>query len=333
MLLPVGTEDFARVIDRKLDFVDKSLFIKAVFDDTATDVLVFTRPRRFGKTFNLSMLRYFLSAKVDDRVTQGLFDTLKISEYGDEYLQHQGQYPVISVTLKSIDASNFETAKSDIAKLLSKLYFEHQEALLSSARLTDEHKNCFLKILRSDANESELKSAIQDLTYYLYLHYQRKPWLLMDEYDTPIQRAYSKGYYNDMIDFMRGMFGCALKTNRYIEKAVITGILRVAKESLFSEVNNLKVYSLFNQQYSEYFGFTELEMDDVLKKAELTEKAEEIKEWYNGYQVGDTVIYNPWSIASCIQEKGVIKPYWVNTSSNQLIKDLLKKSYPLHFSG
>src|ERR1700722_16226346 len=227
MLLPVGAEDFKRVVEGGLNFVDKSLLIKDLFDDLATDKFVFTRPRRFGKTFNLSMLHYFLAKEIDGQPTQGLFNNLKIAAYGDRYMCHQGQYPVISVSFKDVQASDYEAAKADFAKLFSKLYFEYQENILSSAKLTEEHKNNFLKIVRKQADESDLKSALQDLTYYLYLHYGTRVWLLIDEYDTPIQTAYAKKYYNEMIVFMRGILGTALKTNRYLEKAVITGILRV----------------------------------------------------------------------------------------------------------
>ena len=162
--------------------------------------------------------------------------------------------------------------------------------------------------------------------HYLYLHYDIKPWLLIDEYDTPIHAAYTNGYYDEMMMFMRGLFGAALKNNPYLHKAVITGILRIAKESLFSGINNLEVYSLLRNEYSQYFGFTETEVDNILVHSDLSEKAGEIKAWYNGYQFGDTTIYNPWSIANCIKRKGKIEPYWINTSDNQLIKDLLKRS-------
>jgi len=325
MILPVGTEDFGRVIIRKLDFVDKSLFINTLFDDRGTDVAVFTRPRRFGKTLNLSMLHYFLAEKVNGEETRGLFDGLKIAEYGDEYMRHQGKYPVVSVTFKDIKASNYQSAFEDLSKLMSRLYHSHKD-LLESHQLTSDQKKIFKSIMSEKASKSSIKSSLLDLTHYIYLHYGVKPWLLIDEYDTPIQSGYMNGYYPEIIEIMRGMFGAALKTNDYIEKAVITGILRVAKESLFSGVNNLKIYSILNSKYSEHFGFTEVEVDEILKKSDLSIQSEAVKEWYNGYKVGDTVIYNPWSIVNCVDEKGNLKPYWVNTSDNQLIKDLLKRS-------
>jgi len=325
MILPVGIENFGRVIERKLDFVDKSLFIKTLLDDKGTDVAVFTRSRRFGKTLNLSMLHYFLAEKVNGEETQGLFDGLKIAECGDEYMRHQGKYPVVSVTFKDIKASNYQSVYKDLSMLLSRVYHSHKD-LLESPQLTSHQKNIFESIMAENAEESSVKSALLNLTHYIYIHSGKKPWLLIDEYDTPIQSGYMNGYYPEIIETMRSMFGAALKTNDYIEKAVITGILRVAKESLFSGVNNLEVYSLLRSEYGEHFGFTEVEVDEILKKADLSNKSEEIKEWYNGYKVGETVIYNPWSIVNYLKQKGEAKPYWVNTSDNQLIKDLLKKS-------
>lgn len=329
MILPVGTEDFGKLINKKLDFVDKTLFVKEILDDVGADVVVITRPRRFGKTLNLSMLNYFLAEKVNGQSTKGLFDNLSISRCGDEYLQHQAKYPVISVTFKDIKELTYDSAKLHLSKVLSVLYSEHIE-LLSSQKLTSQDKRDFERILEKNGTEIDIKSSLEDLTRYIYLHYRVKPWLLIDEYDTPIQAAYVNKYYNEMIELMRGVLSSSLKSNSYLEKAVITGILRVAKESLFSGVNNLKVYSILNPKYGEYFGFTETEVADLLKKSNFSDKSEDIKNWYNGYQIGNNVIYNPWSITNCISEKCILQPYWVNTSDNQLIKDLLKAS-PIEF--
>ncbi len=329
MILPVGTEDFGRVISRKLDFVDKSLFIKEIFDDKGTDVAVFTRPRRFGKTLNLSMLHYFLAEKVNGEETKELFKNLKIEKCGDEYMQHQGKYPVISITLKDIGEDSFEESYGKLLDLFVDIYDEHNY-LLNSQNVSAAQKRFIDKVLNRDMTQGQLKKALKMLTNCLFKHHGIKPWLLIDEYDTPIQAGYMNGYYKKIVGLMRGIFGAALKTNDYIEKAVITGILRVAKESLFSGVNNLEVYSLLRNEYGEHFGFTEIEVDEILNKAQLSDKSEEVKEWYNGYKVGETVIYNPWSIVNFLKQKGDAKPYWVNTSDNQLIKDLLKKS-PLTF--
>lgn len=329
MQLPIGYDNFREIIDNDLNFVDKSLFIKEVLDDKNTKAIVITRPRRFGKTLNLSLLHYFLASEVYGQPTEGLFEGLNITRCGDEYMRHQGKYPVIAITLKDIKESNHTSACQMFAKLMSRVYGEHRY-LLTSDKLADDQKRLFTLTLEGKADEAFLKTAFLDLTQFLYVHHDVKPWLLIDEYDTPIQAAYAEGYYDEMIKFMRGLLGSALKNNPYLNKAVITGILRIAKESLFSGVNNLEVYSLVRNEYSQYFGFTEAEVASILKASDLTDKADTIKRWYNGYQMGETIIYNPWSIANCIKRKGHTEPYWVNTSDNQLIKDLLKES-PLTF--
>jgi len=302
MRLPIGYDNFGSILEHKLSFIDKTLFIKDVIDDMDAQAIVITRPRRFGKTLQLSMLNYFFAARVYGRPTQGLFDQFKIAEYGQLYLQHQGQYPVIAVTFKDIKEVNYHDAQTSFAKLFSDMYLNHHE-LLTSPKLAEQHKQNFQNIVQKKANLIELRSALADLMHYLYLHYDVKPWLLIDEYDTPIHAAYVQGYYEDMIAFMRGLFGSALKNNPYLHKAVITGILRIAKESLFSGINNLKVYSILHTRYSEYFGFTEAEVNTILEESNLTAKSAAIKAWYNGYQFGSTTIYNPWSIANCIKKK------------------------------
>ncbi len=323
MPLSLGHDDFKELIDYRLDFVDKSLFIQEVLDDRGTKVAVITRPRRFGKTLNLSMLRYFLVAEAHGKSTQGLFDGLKIAALGEEYMQHQGRYPVIFVTFKEVKNNHFEAAYDLMKTLMSQVYREYQHELPNSPRLSPSDKENFLAVLERRADESAVRSALVDLCYYLYQHYQVKPWLLIDEYDTPIQAAYVHDYYDPMLNLMRGIFGAALKTNPYLERAVITGILRVAKESLFSGLNNLKVYTLTNSQYGQYFGFTEDEVENLLQQAGLQQQAPAIRDWYNGYKAGTYTVYNPWSIVKCIREQGELAPYWVNTSDNQLIKILL----------
>ncbi len=325
MKLPIGYDDFGEIIEKGLNYVDKTLFIKEILDDINTKAIVITRPRRFGKTFNLSILYYFLAAEVMGKSTQGLFDQLEIFKCGDEYAQHQGKYPVVSITFKDIKSNNFKDANSKLYELMIGTYDQHSY-LETSDRLTRNQRGLYEILMERKADQPQLENSLKILMECLYKHHGIKPWLLIDEYDTPIQAAYVNGYYDKMIEFMRGMFGAALKNNPYLNKAVITGILRIAKESLFSGVNNLKVYSILSQNYSEHFGFTEPEVDNILNKSNLSEKSAEIKQWYNGYKVGRTTIYNPWSIVNCIQEKGTIKPYWINTSDNQLIKDLLKKS-------
>jgi hypothetical protein len=334
MQLPIGYDDFGKIADKKLKFIDKSLFIKEVFDDESTEAIVITRPRRFGKTLNLSMLHYFLAAEVYGQPTAKLFqqlDKLKIVQCGQAYMRHQGQYPVISITFKDIKQSNFNDTLKKFNELIIRAYDQHNY-LETSDKLTSAQKELYGIILHRKADRLQLEEALQTLTRCLSIHHGVKPWLLIDEYDTPIQEGYLNGYYNQIIEFMRGLFGSALKNNPYLNKAVITGILRIAKESLFSGVNNLKTYSILHDKYSEYFGFTETEVEEILKDANLTSKAGDIKAWYNGYQFGKTTIYNPWSIANCIHESGETEPYWINTSGNQLIKDRLKKA-PLVFKA
>jgi hypothetical protein len=329
MLLPVGFDDFGKITEKKLNYIDKSLFIKDLLDDNTTEIFVITRPRRFGKTLNLSMLHYFLAATILGKPTHGMFNHLKIAACGEAYMQHQGKYPVIAVTFKEIKETTFKAAVSGIAALFSDLYAEHHY-LLDSKKLSSQYKKQFNLILNEKASHARLKSALKDLSKYLYLHHGIKPWILIDEYDTPIQASYLHDHYGEMVGVMRGLFGAALKNNPYLNKAVVTGILRVAKESLFSGVNNLEVFSVLRTDYSQYFGFTEEEVNEILLSSNLSSKAAEIKEWYNGYQIGNTVIYNPWSIASCIKRNGETEPYWINTSDNQLIKNILKQS-PLDF--
>ena len=322
MRWPIGGSDFAEMVDKRLDFVDKTLFIKEVFDNPRIKVTVITRPRRFGKTLNLSMLRCFLAAEVDGHTTLHLFKGLKIAEFGDSYLQYQGKYSVIFISFKDVKDRDYETTYADLRHLLSQLYREHQH-LLSSSKLTEDERNKFLSILKENATAANIKTALFDLCYYLYQYHGVKPWLLIDEYDSPIQAGYLHGYYNSIIQVMRGLFGSVLKDNRFVEKVIITGILRVSKESLFSGVNNIKVYSTFNTEYSEHFGFTEVEVEGLLQKANLKQCYTQIRQWYNGYQMGNSIIYNPWSVINCLQEKGLIRLYWANTSGNDLVKHLL----------
>lgn len=319
--LPTGPEIFGKLIEKQLDFVDKTLLVKEVLDDVSSDVIIFTRPRRFGKTLNLSMLHHFFASQAFMYKTQGMFDRFKIAQLGDAYMRHQGQYPVIFMTLKDISNRNFAVSHENASQLLANLYEQHR-MLLDSNILSPEQQAIYRRILCKESNETELREALKNLIEYLYHYHQQKVWLLIDEYDTPIQSSYVHGYYDDMINLMRGILGTALKTSPYLEKAVVTGILRVAKESLFSDVNNVKVYGLLDTKYGEYFGFTEEEVTDLFHRADLDHDADKIRNWYNGYRCGETVIYNPWSIVRCIDEQGEFRLYWANTSGNDLVKKL-----------
>ena len=328
---PIGISDFRKLIEsrdsegRPYLFVDKSLLIKAILDDLA-EVKLFTRPRRFGKTLNMSMLHHFLAETVNGKPTKALFQDLKISDHQKYLERHQGKYTVVYMTFKNVTReTHFETAYKTLCHEISKAYRNHQY-LLTSQKLDAYQKKVFESILEERAPLSSTKASLLDLTQALYLHHGERPWVLIDEYDTPIQTAYVAGYYREAVDFMKGFLGAGLKDNSYLEKAVLSGILRVSKESIFSGLNNISVYSLLSAEYGEYFGFTEPEVNDLLAKADLKNNIAEVRAWYNGYQAGNTVIYNPWSMINYIHKGGLLNPYWVNVSDNMMIKDLLLKS-------
>ena len=325
MSLIVGLDDFGEAVHSQLDFIDKSLFIKEIFDRKAINVSVIIRPRRFGKTFNLSMLHHFLAPEVNGLKTAEMFSGLKIAQAGGDYMKEQGKHPVITVSFKSIKFSGYTQARESFAKLMSQVYTQYYPILME-ANLYPHEKNTLDRILNEQSTDADLMDSLTNLSAYLYRYYKVKPWLLIDEYDTPIQAAHLYGYYEPMINLMRGLFGSALKGNSNIHRAVITGILRIAKENLFSGVNNLDVFSILSPEYAQHFGFTQEEVDTVLSKHGLPHLSDEIKKWYNGYHIGDYQIYNPWSISNCISKAGAIKPYWVNTSDNLLIKQTLARA-------
>jgi hypothetical protein len=328
--LPIGVSNFQELIENvdsegnHFSFVDKSLFIKEIINDLAKVKLI-TRPRRFGKTLNMSMLHHFFAAEVDGKPTVDLFKNLKINQY-PAAMKYQGQYPVIFMTFKGIDGDSFEKAYDRICSVLRDLYKQHQRILLDSDQLSGCDKESYQRVLNMTAPDIDIRDGLKNLTTYLYQHYGVQVKVFIDEYDAPIQNAYLRKYYNDMIDFMRDFLSAGLKDNHALDNCLLTGILRVSKESLFSGLNHVKVYSLLHQKYGEYFGFTEPEIIELLDKVDLKDALADVKEWYNGYQAGSTVLYNPWSIINFIKEQGVLDAYWVNTSSNDLIKDQILKS-------
>ena len=325
VLLPVGGEDFRELIDNKFCFVDKTLLIKEFLDNNNIKVSLITRPRRFGKTLNLSMLHYFFAKEVDGIPTKGLFNGLKISQAGEHYMAHQGQYPVISVSLKRLKGTTYEVMLNRMRELMSFIYRRHLE-LLDSPHLVKQEKDKFEAMLGENASQAHLEASLLNLAEYLCKHYKKRVIVLIDEYDTPIESGYFNGYYPKVIEIIREFLGNCFKTNHYLDRALLTGITRVSKESLFSGLNNLAVYSLLDDEYSEHFGFTEEEVNMLAEKMEHQDKLAEMKAWYNGYEVGDTTLYNPWSIINCLSRKGRIKNYWLNTSGNELIKKLLINS-------
>jgi len=325
MKLQVGYDDFGNVRVNNLQFVDKTLFIKEILDNNNISVSVITRPRRFGKTFNLSTLHYFLAPEVNQIKTARMFDGLKISKVDNgSYMQHQGKYPVIFISFKGIESNNYDLTYSKLCNLIFDIFNEH-DYLKQSTKLTTGDKQTIQEILDKKMERSEIEGSLRFLTSILFKHYGVKPWLLIDEYDTPIQSGYLNNYYNEIVSLMRGMFGAALKTNPYIYRAVVTGILRIAKESIFSELNNVTICSLLQSQYSQHFGFTEEEVHELLIQAKLEDQETEVKKWYNGYVFGNATVYNPWSIVNYINNR-IFKAYWVNTSGNHLIKQQLIKS-------
>lgn len=327
MQLPVGLSNFRALIDYKdargqpYLFVDKSLFIKDIIDNGSAVILI-TRPRRFGKTLNLSMLRHFFASEISEQSTAHLFQNLKISDYAD-YMVYQGKTPVIFLTFKDIKSKHFLDSYEDIKNVMRDAYRDHERKVKASENLTSSEQADFQRILDREASDAEMRQSLKTLTFCLNQVYGEKPIILIDEYDTPIQTAYLENYYEEMIAFMRAFFSVGFKDNDYLKRAILTGILRVSKESLFSGLNNVKVYTMLDTQYQEHFGFTELETRQLLEKTSLGNTLKEVSNWYNGYQIGKTVLYNPWSIVNYIQDQGRFRPYWVNTGDNHLIKKLL----------
>lgn len=319
-IFPIGVSDFQEIITGNYYYTDKSLFIKDVIEDGAK-VILLPRPRRFGKTLNISMLKYFYGSK--DSVS--LFQKLKIKEY-KHIMDKQGKYPVIYLTFKDEKHSTWENCKKGFTMLFSNLYLQY-DYLLNSDVLSDIEKKNFNSILYEEAELVEVAKSLLNLSSYLYKYHNQKVVILIDEYDVPIQEGYTKGYYNQIIEFMRNLLSGGLKDNIYLEKAVLTGILQVTKESIFSGLNNLSVYTLLNSRYSNYFGFLEEEVDDMLNYYDIKSQKSEIKKWYNGYVFGNDVIYNPWSVLNYATEFNEgFRAYWVNSSGNDLIKSILAKA-------
>ena len=325
-VVPIGTDNFRTLITtadpdgKKNLFVDKTYFIREILRDRS-EVLLITRPRRFGKTLNMSMLQHFLAAEVDGLPTKDLFNDLLIFQ-DKASMTYQGKHPVIFISLKSVKADNFNDAKARIAEVMRKLYIQFTY-LISSLDKSEE--KIYQSILNRDASNLDLQDALLNLSEYLYNTHKEKVYLLIDEYDTPIQHAYTKGYYDEMVTFVRDLFGSSLKGNACIKQGVLTGITRIAKESIFSGLNNLKTRSLLDNKYATYFGFTEDEVNDLFARSGLDCDVVQLKNWYNGYKCGDTLLYNPWSIMNSLDEGGGLKQYWINTSGNDLAIELIVK--------
>lgn len=316
-LLPTGIENFKTMIDKSAYYVDKTNFIEDVLSE---QVVLYTRPRRFGKTLNMSMLYYFFSIK--EKENAYLFDGLNISKNKDA-LKHQNKYPTIFISLKEMKSLTFDAQISSFSNVIYELLEKNLE-ILSSDQLSDTTKDILNKLHNRSSCIEDLKISLRVITNALYTYYQQKVIVLIDEYDVPLQAAYQNNYYEEMVEFLRSVFSSALKTNDVLEKGVMTGCLRISKESIFTGLNNFTAYSVLNNISSEFFGFTELEVKQLLKDYNLSEKMDEVKEWYDGYQFGNKEIYNPWSTLMYVKnitQDVSFKPisFWANTSGNDLV--------------
>lgn len=316
-LLPTGIENFKMMIDKSAYYVDKTNFIEDVLNE---QVVLYTRPRRFGKTLNMSMLYYFFSIK--EKENAYLFDGLNISKNKDA-LKVQNKYPTIFISLKEMKSLTFDAQISSFSNVIYELLEKNLE-ILSSDQLSDTTKDILNKLHNRSSCIEDLKISLRIITNALYTYYQQKVIVLIDEYDVPLQAAYQNNYYEEMVEFLRSVFSSALKTNDALEKGVMTGCLRISKESIFTGLNNFTAYSVLNNISSESFGFTELEVKQLLKAYNLSEKMDEVKEWYDGYQFGNKEIYNPWSTLMYVKnitQDVSFKPisFWANTSGNDLV--------------
>ena len=315
--IPIGIENFEDIIKDNYYYVDKSMLIEDILVNRAA-VTLFTRPRRFGKTLNMSMIKYFFDVRNKDE-NRKLFEGLKI--FGSEYMKEQGKYPVIFVSLKDLRADTWEMCLMEIKKLISKIYREFQYI---TEKMNEDDKEIYDSI-KNRKNNMDLNTSIELLSEYLFEYYGERVIILIDEYDAPIINAFDKGYYNEAINFFQVFYSSALKTNDSLKYGILTGITRIIKEGIFSGLNNLKVDTILNKKFSEYFGLLESEVIKMLDYFEMKYKIEEVKEWYNGYIFGDKRVYNPWSIINYV-DNGEIKAYWANVSGNTLLENMLDQT-------
>jgi len=319
--LPLGLSDFKSLIEEQRYYVDKSLFIQEVWEHSAK-VLLLPRPRRFGKTLNLSMLRYFFEHT--EASNRSLFEGLAIEKHS-KVMEHQEAYPVIFLTFKDVKETSFENALQKTASLFAREYFRHSEVI--QPILNKEDLKLFEAIRSQEASQAHLEEGLLLLMDWLHRATGQKVVVLIDEYDAPIHASYQYGYYEEVVLFIRNLFSAAFKDNNDLEQGVLTGILRIAKESIFSGLNNLSVQSLLNFNFAEHFGFTESETNQLLSDFGLEKKREMVRQWYNGYRFGEQTIYNPWSLLQFVANpREQAQSYWINTSDNALIKDLITKN-------
>lgn len=319
--LPVGTTNYKKICEDSY-YVDKTLLIKEILDEKV-NVALFTRPRRFGKTLNMDMLRTFFEKTAED--TGRYFQDKKIWQQGEKYTSHQGQYPVIFLSLKDIKARKWQYAFDALKYIISVEYMRHSE-LKRSSELEEADIELYNRIVKNQAGYMEYVFSLQALSRMLHQHHKQAPVIIIDEYDTPIQEGFVNGYYDDAVEFIRSFFSAALKDNPHARQIVMTGILRIAKESIFSglNLNNIRVFSVLDKKFSEFFGFMTSEVQQMAAYYEQTDKLPELKAWYDGYKFGDTEIFNPWSVINYFSNNCQAMPYWVQTSANTIIQEILK---------
>ena len=316
--IPIGVEDFKNIISENYYYIDKTKLIEEIVNDGAK-VKLFTRPRRFGKTLNMSTLKYFFDVRngVENRK---LFKNLYIEN--SSVMEEQGKYPVVFISMKGIASNNFDEALKKIREKISDLFDEYKDILKS---LDEFDGQKFRDYIMGNIDKAKLENSLVFLTKILNNYYKEPVVLLIDEYDSIIINAYENGYYKEMINFLKGFYGGVLKTNIYLKFGILTGIVRVAQAGIFSDLNNLMVHTILNKGYEEYFGLLENEVEKILHDYSIEYKIEDVKSWYNGYKFGNKELYNPWSILNYVYYKE-LKAYWINTSSNLVIKEVLKNS-------
>ena len=330
--LPIGIDNFEKIRKDGYYYVDKTMLIKELLE-LRGEVNLFTRPRRFGKTLNLSMLRYFFEDTGDaekNEGNKGLFQGLKIMEQDKEFEKHMGGYPVINLTLKSARQPTFASAYSKIKRAVADEFQRHQY-ILTSEKINEEDKKLFQKIAGRRAEYDDYSGALEFLCKCIHQATDKKTVILIDEYDVPLENAYFRNFYDEMVSFIRSLFESALKTNEYLQFAVITGCLRISRESIFTGLNHLKIISVLDQRYSEHFGFTEQEVIQMMEYYGAKSRFSVMKEWYDGYAFGSTEVYNPWSVINFTYDlyadvQAYPRPYWINTSSNDIIKDMIARA-------
>ncbi len=330
--LPIGVENFEDVMKTGYYYVDKTLFIKELLD-LKGKVNLFTRPRRFGKTLNLSMLRYFFEDTGDtekNMQNKALFHNLNITKAGEAYTNHMVNYPVINLTLKSAKQPVFDSAYVKLKREIADEFNRHRYVLASDS-INENDKRKFQEIADGEAKYDDYSGSLKFLCNCLYQVTKKHTVILIDEYDVPLENAYFQGFYTEMVNFIRSLFESALKTNDCLQFAVITGCLRISKESIFTGLNHLKIISILDQRYSEYFGFTETEVLQMMKYYGVESRFSTMKDWYDGYTFGSTAVYNPWSVINFMFDlyadvEAFPRPYWINTSSNDIVKDLIARA-------